>query len=120
LKSYREFLFFGFLTMLLATAAAFSTTPAAKADTSGFGPVSPNPITAANETSQGLVITSASLFASSLSRDTHSSQHGIAPLSITPVILESQALGVVDILTIYAREIGLHQLLRAPPARPLN
>jgi hypothetical protein len=110
----------GFLTLLLPAAAAFSTTPAAEEDTPGFGPVSSHPVTAANETSQGLVVTSAGPLASSLSRIGHSSPHGIAPLSRIPVILESHGLGIADVLTISAREIGLHQLLRAPPVRPLN
>lgn len=120
MKRYREFLVLGFLTLLLATAAAFSTVPAAKADTAGFGPASPHPVTAANETTQGLVVTSAGPFASGLSRIGHSFPHGIAPLSIIPGILESHGLGIAEILTISKREIGLHQLLRAPPARPLN
>jgi hypothetical protein len=120
LKRYREFMVLGLFTLLLAMATASSTTPVANADTPGFGPVSPQPVTAANESSQGLVVISASPIPSSLSRIGYSSPHGIVPLSIIPVILESHGLGIADIPTISSRETGLHPLLRAPPARPLN
>ena len=49
----------GFHTLLLATAAAFSTATAAKEDNLGFGPVGPHPVAAANETGGGLVVSSA-------------------------------------------------------------
>jgi hypothetical protein len=120
LKRYREFLVLGFLTLLLATATAASTAPADKADTPGFGPVSQHPVTAANETSQGLVVTSACPLASSLSRIGHSSPPGIAPRTIIPVILVSHGLSIADIPTLSARERGWHPFLRAPPAWPLN
>jgi hypothetical protein len=120
LQRHRKFLVFGFFTLLLATAAAFLPMPAAKAENPGFGPASPHPDTAANETSQGLVVTGAGLLTRSLSRIDQHLPHGISALSAIPVILESHGLGIADILTVSAREIGLHQSLRAPPVLPLN
>jgi hypothetical protein len=115
LKRYRVAITFGFIALLLATAATFSTVPASWMDVPGFGSTSRHQEVALSDTHQGLVIQNADLFASNLSRIHPSSPHGIIPQSIVPALSGAYGSGVVDVLPISAREIGFHSLLRAPP-----
>jgi hypothetical protein len=120
LKRYPAFMVFGFITLLLATAAAFSSAPVPRANPCGLGPASQHPVSAANEINPGLVIRNAFSLATSLSRIDSSSPNGITPQSVVPATLESHGLGIADILAFSVCEIGFHSLLRAPPAPLLN
>lgn len=115
MKRYRELVTLGFLTLLLATAAAFSSAPAARTDVSCTGPASHEQGAALSDTGQGQVMRNAGPFASDLSRIDQSSPHGIVPQSIVLMPLDAHGLGIADILPVSAREIGFHSLLRAPP-----
>jgi hypothetical protein len=115
LKRYREFMVLGFLALLVATGAAFSSAPAARTDASCTGPTSHKQGAALSDTGQGLVIGNACPFAPNLSRIDQSSPHGIVPQSIVHMPLDTHGLGIADVLAVSAREIGFHSLLRAPP-----
>jgi hypothetical protein len=115
LKRYRVAVTFGVFALLLATAAAFAPAPVSETDAPGFGTTSRHQDVALSDTHQGLVMQNANPLVSNLLRIHPSSPHGIVSQSIMPTLSGAYGSGVVDLLPISAREIGLHSLLRAPP-----